>query len=70
MTKCNALMTRSKWSLTVREDCPVDYRALLTPILSDGKQARVLAKDIGDEVKCVDEKVQVAIDGTRGKSIQ
>ena len=32
---------------------------------SDGKQARVAAKDIGDKVQCVDEKVQVVIDGAR-----
>ena len=53
-------MTRSKWSLTVREACPVDRQTILTSILSDGKQA---AKDIGD-------KVQVAIDSARNLSIQ
>ena len=34
-------------------------------MLSDGK---VAAKDIGDRVQCVDEKVQVVIDGARGVS--
>ena len=37
-------------------------------MLSDGKQARVSAKDIGDKVQCVDEKVQVVIDGARALS--
>ena len=71
MAKCNALMTRSKWSWTVGEDHPVDCQTRLTSILSDGQQARVAAKDIGDKVadvgvkvKCVDDKVQVIIDGT------
>ena len=71
VTKCNALMTRSKWSLTVREDHPVDCQTIPTSRLSDGQQARVAAKDIGDKVadvgvkvKCVDDKVQVIIDGT------
>ena len=46
----------------------------LTHMLSDGKQARVAAKEIGDKVsdvgvkiqdkvQCVDDKVQVVIDG-------
>ena len=39
-------------------------------MLSDGKQAKVVAKDIGDRVQCVDEKVQAVIDGARGLSIQ
>ena len=39
-------------------------------MLSDGKQARVAAKDISDKVKCVDDEVQVIINGTRGMSIQ
>ena len=66
-------MTRSKWSLTVREACPVDCQNILTYRLSDGKQARVAAKDIGDKVadmgvkvECLDDKVQVVIGGTRG----
>ena len=59
MIKCNALMTRSKWSLTVREVCPVDCHTILKSRLPDGQQARVAAKDIGD-------KVQVVIDGERG----
>ena len=73
MTKCIALMTRSKCSLTVREACPVDCQTILKYRLSDGKQARVAAKDIGDKVadmgvkvECLDDKVQVVIDGTRG----
>ena len=41
----------------------VDCQSLLTSIHSDGKQARAAAKDIGDKVQCVDEKVQVVIDG-------
>ena len=45
----------------VREPRPVDCKTLLTPVLSDGRQARVVAKDIGD-------KVQVVIDGARGLS--
>ena len=53
----------------VRRPCPVDCKTLLTSIHSDGKQARVAAKDIGDKVQCVDEKVQVVIDGARGLSI-
>ena len=46
----------------------------MTYILSDGKQARVAAKeisnkiedvgqDVGDKLQCVDEKVQVVIGG-------
>ena len=73
MTKCNVLMTRSRWSLTVREACPVDCQTTLKYRLSDGKQARVAAKDIGDKVadmgvkvECLDDKVQVVIDGTQG----
>ena len=51
----------------------------ITYMLSDGKQARVAAKEIGDKVsdvgvkiqdkvQCVDQKVQVVIDGARGLS--
>jgi hypothetical protein len=61
----------------VREARPLDRKPLLKSILSDGKQARVAAKDIGDKVtdvgvkiegvggsvQCIDEKVQVVIDG-------
>ena len=61
MTRFNALMKRCKWSLTVRDSCLVDYYTLLTAILSDGKQARVAAMEIG-------EKVQVVIEGARGLS--
>ena len=64
-TKSYVLTKRSKCSLTVREACLVDFRSLMTSILSDGKQAREAAKDIGDKVRCVDEKVQVVIDGAR-----
>ena len=70
MTKSKALTKRSKLSLTVREACPVDCQAHLTSILSDGEQAKVTAKEMGDKVTCVDEKVQVIIDGARGLSIQ
>ena len=63
-------VTKSKWSSTVREAYPIDCQTFLTSIISDGKQA---AKDIGDKVaevgvdlQCVDEKVQVVIDGARG----
>jgi hypothetical protein len=52
-------------------------RILLTSIFLDGEQARVTAKEIGDKVaevgikvQCVDEKVQVAIDGAQGLSSQ
>ena len=45
----------------VREPPPVNFKTLLMPILSDGRQAREVAKDIGD-------KVQVVIDGARGLS--
>src|ERR1700744_5651107 len=62
-------MKRSKWSSTVREAYQIDCQTFLTSIISDGKQA---AKDIGDKVaevgvdlQCVDEKVQVVIDGAR-----
>ena len=55
----------------VRDACPVGSQNILTYRLSDGKQARVVAKDIGDKVadvgvkvKCVDDKAQVIIDGT------
>jgi hypothetical protein len=34
----------------VREVCPVNCWTLLISILSDGNQARVVAKDIGDKV--------------------
>ena len=60
-------------SLTVREAYPVDCQTILTSRLSDGKQARVVAKDISDKVadvgvkvECVDDKLQVIIDGARG----
>ena len=73
MTKCSALMTKYKWSLKVREACPVNCQTFLTSRLSDGKQARVAAKGIGDKVadvgvkvECVDDKLQVVIDGARG----
>ena len=67
---CSVLMTMSEWSSTVREAFPIS-QTILTFILSDGKQARIAAKDIGDKVaevgakvECVDDKVQVVIDGT------
>ena len=57
----------------VRDACPVGSRNILTYRLSDGKQARVVAKDIGDKVadvgvkvECVDDKVQLVIDGAQG----
>ena len=43
------------------EPCLVDCQTLLTYILSDGKQAKVATKEIGD-------KVQVLIDGARAES--
>ena len=61
-------------------------KAFLTYMLSDGKQARVAAKeisdkvsvvgvkiedlgqDVGDKLQCVDEMVQVVLDGARGLS--
>ena len=50
-------------------------KTFLICLLSDGKQARVAAKEISgkvtdvvDKVQCVDEKVQVVIDGARGLS--
>ena len=43
----------------VRERHSVNGKTLLTPVLSDGIQAREVAKDLGD-------KVQVVIDGARG----
>ena len=49
----------------MRERCLVDCETLLTCILSDGKQAKVAAKDIGDKVQSVDDKVRVVIDGER-----
>jgi hypothetical protein len=65
-----------------REACPVNLKTLLTSILLDGKQARIVAKDIGDKVadvdvkvdgvgdkvQCVDDKVQVVINGAHGLS--
>ena len=42
---------------------PGNRKCMLMPILSDGRQARVVAKDIGD-------MVQVVIDGARGLSSQ
>jgi hypothetical protein len=47
----------------VCEACPVNCTNPLTSILSDGRQARVAAKDI-------DDKVQVVIDGARRLSGQ
>ena len=56
----------------VREASPVNCYAFLTSILSDGKHAAkeigVKIEDVGDKVLCVDEKVQVLIDGARGLS--
>ena len=57
-------------------------KIFVTCLLSDGKQARVAAKeiggkvadvgvkieDVGDKVQCVDERVQVVIDGALGLS--
>ena len=43
----------------VREPRPANCKTLLTDILSDGRQARELAKDIGDNV-------QVVVDGAQG----
>ena len=54
-----------EWLLTVSDTCLVDRQTLLTSILSDGKQAKVATKEIGDKVQSVDEKVQVVIDGAR-----
>ena len=69
MKNCNALVIKSKWLLTVREAFPVDCQMILTSILSDGKQVRVVAKDIGDKVaevgvkvEHIDDKVQVVLD--------
>ena len=42
--------------MMVSEHCRFDRQTLLTSILSDGKQAKVVTKEIGD-------KVQVVIDG-------
>ena len=65
-------MTESKQSLMVREASPVNCYAFLTAILSDGKYAAkeigVKIEHVGDKVLCVDEKVQVVIDGARGLS--
>ena len=47
----------------MRKLCLVDCETLLTCIFSDGKQAKVAAKDIGDKVQSVDDKVQVMING-------
>ena len=51
------------------------FKTFVTYMLSDGKQARVAAKeigdkvsDVGDKVQCVDDKVQVVIDGARVSS--
>ena len=52
----------------VREASLADFQTLLTSIPSDGKQARVAAKDLDDKVRCVDEKVQVVIDGASALS--
>jgi hypothetical protein len=53
---------KSKWPLTVRGTRPVGCQHLLTSVLSDGKQARVAAKEATliiqqtandiDEIKC------------------
>ena len=65
-------MRRFKWLLTVR-DLSSQLEAFLTYLLSDGKQAKATAKEIGvkiegvsDKVQCVDDKVQVVIVGARG----
>ena len=50
--------------------CPVNCQTLIKSILLDGKYAREAAKDIGDKVQCIDEKVQVVIDGVRVFSSQ
>ena len=57
-------MTKCKWSLMVREVCPVDYQSLLTIINPDGKHTREVAKaicdkvaDMGDELEDVGDKV-------------
>ena len=70
VSKCNPSMKKFKWSLTVREAGLIDCQTFVTPILSDGKEARVATNDIGDKVadvgvkvECVDDKVQVVIDG-------
>ena len=55
-------VTKSKWSSTVREAYQVDCQTFLTSVISDGKQA---AKDIGNKVAEVGDKVQVVIDGAR-----
>ena len=47
--------------MTVRGPCLIFCETLLTSTLSDGKQAKVAAKYIGD-------KVQVVIDGERALS--
>ena len=66
-------MKRFKWRSTVRVACLVNCQTFLTSLLSDGKQARLVAKNIGDKVadvgvkvEGVDDKVQVVIDGARG----
>ena len=53
-------------------ESPVNCQTILTSRLSDGKQARFTVKDMGDKVAdmgvkvgCVDDKVQVVIDGAR-----
>jgi uncharacterized protein YoxC len=51
-------MTKSKWSLTVRLIYLVDCQVLLTPMLSDGKQARVVARDVSNKVEDVGVKVE------------
>ena len=59
-------------------------KTFLTAIISDGKQAKVTAKaigdkvegvggkveEVGDKVQCVDDKVQMVIDGARVLSSQ
>ena len=52
----------------VRQARSVHRKARLTFILSDGQQARVVAKDIGDRVHCIDQNIQIVIDGARGMS--
>ena len=62
----------------------IQSKTLLTVVLSDGKQAKVVAKEIGDRIEsvgdkvegvgdkvlCVDNKIQMAIDGARVLSSQ
>jgi hypothetical protein len=45
VTKCNALMRKSKWLLMVRGASPVILKNIITSIFSDNQQARVAAKE-------------------------